>query len=190
MLGWKGLEHTSIHKACNIFRFRPRRFFKISLSQFVEPGSKKAKDMFRKLKYFLSQKVKSGVQHQFASTCVLHRNELTSFHRWTECQRDSGRYNKRSYFVQKQGYKKQVLNLPLNFGTYGREMGQVHNPIHNLLKKKNGLYASLIVPCFTWLTCTHIWICYIWYYSYLFVSYGMQYIKLKQIPRSKNKNLY
>ena len=136
MLGWKGLEHTSIHKACNIFRFRPRRFFKISLSQFVEPESKKAKDMFRKLKYFLSQKVKSGVQHQFASTCVLHRNELTSFHRWTECQRDSGRYNKRSYFVQKQGYKKQVLNLPLNFGTYGREMGQVHNPIHNLLKKK------------------------------------------------------
>ena len=188
MLGWKGLEHTSIHQACNIIRFRPRRFFKISLSQSVEPGSKEAKDMFRKLKDFLSQKVKSGVQHLFASTCVLDRNELTSFHRWTQYQRDSGRYNKRSYFVQKQGYKKQVLNLPLNFGTYGREMGQVHNPIHNLLKKKNGLYASLIVPCFTWLTCTHIWICYIWY-SYLFELHGMQCIKFKQILRSKNKNL-
>ena len=59
----KELKHTSIHKACNIFRFRPRRFFKISLSQFVETGSKKEKDMFRKLKDFLSQKVESGVQH-------------------------------------------------------------------------------------------------------------------------------
>ena len=63
LLGWKGLKHTSIHKACNVIRFRPRRVFKIYLSQFFETGSKKAKDMLRKLKDFLSQKVKSVVQH-------------------------------------------------------------------------------------------------------------------------------
>lgn len=70
----------------------------------------------------------------------------------------------------------------------------------------SALYGSLIVPCFTWLTCTHSQICctamdvltvqfcnatgVLPSFCYLFVSHAMYCVKFKQTLPSKNKNLY